>query len=92
MQSPDGELALRSLFDIADRMRRIDSGDREVLQRCAQATVDAGSLAQVEVDEVWRHLAIHAGLIKPTMIGRFRVCPECEAMLDIPAHQPRGEA
>ncbi len=68
-----------AVITLADRMRRSDCADRWQLRHIAEDEFPADRGAQVI-----RHAAIHAGIVKPRTLDRFRICPVCEAHLDWP--------
>jgi hypothetical protein len=64
-------------------MRRTGCPDRYKLNLLCEAAVTQGILSVDDSMRMYHHLGIHAGIISTTH-GRFRVCPECEALLDVP--------
>lgn len=71
------------LIDFADRMRRAGGPDRTRLREECDESLAAGEISMDTYAVVYRHLAIHAGLITTKATGRYRVCPLCEAPLDL---------
>jgi hypothetical protein len=82
--TPNREDTLRTLLDLADRMRRNGGASREILHNHCERALEMGQLGFDDYTVVYRHLAIHAGAIQPTHRYRLHVCPVCEAVLDMP--------
>jgi len=75
---------LVGLLELADRMRRSGGGDRNLLHWAINEQMQLGLITIDDQAVIYRHMAIHAGMIKPCQLERFRVCPVCEAYLDVP--------
>lgn len=74
------------MLEIADRMRRVGANDADEghrLYAMTERSFARGEITHDRIGDVYRHLAIHAGVIQPADHDRFRVCPTCEAVLDV---------
>lgn len=83
-------VTLNELIDLADRARRSGGGlEAHRIHMLCQDAANHGQITYDDVGGVFKHLMIHAGSILPRSRGRFLVCPECEAVLDVPTdHTP----
>ncbi len=74
------------VLDLADRMRRLGPGGVQPHRLHHEALVEfrEGRLEFDQITPLYRHAMIHAGAIVPRDRDRFRVCPTCEAPLNVP--------
>jgi len=64
-------------------MRRCGGGDRNQIRIALDEAIARNEITMDDIS-IYRHMAIHAGVVKPTELERYRVCPICEATLDVP--------
>lgn len=77
-------LGAEKVLDMADRMRRSGGAQPHRLHHEAVEAFRRGELGFEQVLPLYRHAMIHAGCVVRKGGIPFRVCPECEASLDIP--------
>ena len=84
LSSKETGQVLTGLIELADRMRRSGGGSRELLHWALDEQIAQNTITMDEHAALYRHMAIHAAVVKPLNLERFHVCPVCEAYLDVP--------